>query len=57
MKLFVNLSTLLCLCMALAVPESLALPNEYQTFKRTQSIEYQPNEDDLVRIWMYDVVK
>jgi len=52
MNLSINFSKLLCVCMVFIMQQSFALPNEYQTFKRTQSINYEPNEEELVRIWM-----
>ena len=55
MSLSINFSKLLCVCMVFTMQQSFALPNEYQTFKRTQSIDYKPNEDELVRIWMFYV--
>lgn len=42
-------------CMYSIMQNSFAAPTQYASFKRQQSISYQPNEDNLVRIWMFYV--
>lgn len=43
------------ICFVLNMQNCFALPTNYLSFKRQQSFSYQPDEDKLVRIWMFYV--
>jgi beta-lactamase superfamily II metal-dependent hydrolase len=55
MSLSANSIKLIFLCIIFFMHESFALPTNYITFNRTQSFSHQPDEDKLVRIWMFYV--
>jgi len=55
MNLSLTQIKLICFCMAFIMQESLALPTNYATLNRTQSLCHKPNKDKLVRIWMFFV--
>ena len=43
------------LCITLFIQNTYAIPTNYSSFKREQSISYQPDHNKLIRIWMFYV--